>query len=73
MPKINEMILKLEGFEYATTLDFNMVYYHIAGSRRHCKLMSQFLLAIFLFRTVLVYRELVFPWYFLLKFILQYL
>ena len=24
-PKINEMILKLEGFEYATTLDFNMV------------------------------------------------
>ena len=25
MPKINEMILKLEGFEYATTLDFNMV------------------------------------------------
>ena len=29
MPKINEMILKLEGFQYATLLDFNVVNYHI--------------------------------------------
>ena len=29
MPKINEMLLKLEGFQYATSLDLNIVYYHI--------------------------------------------
>ena len=29
MPKINEMLLKLEGFQYATALYLNMVYYHI--------------------------------------------
>ena len=29
IPKINEMLLKLEGFKYATYLDLNMVYYHI--------------------------------------------
>ena len=29
MPKINEMLLKLEGFHYATLLDLNMGYYHI--------------------------------------------
>ena len=29
MPKINEMLLKLEGFQYATSLDLNMGYYHI--------------------------------------------
>ena len=29
MPNINEMLLKLEGFYYATSLDLNMVYYHI--------------------------------------------
>ena len=29
MPKINEILLKLEGFQYATSLDLNMVYYHI--------------------------------------------
>ena len=29
MPKINEMLLKLEGFKYAISLDSNMVYYHI--------------------------------------------
>ena len=29
MPKINEILLKLEGFWYATSLDLNMVYYHI--------------------------------------------
>ena len=29
MPKINEMLLKLEGFQYAMSHDLNMVYYHI--------------------------------------------
>ena len=29
MPKINEMLLKLEGFQYTTSLDLNMGYYHI--------------------------------------------
>ena len=29
MPKINEMLFKLEGFQYAISIDLNMVYYHI--------------------------------------------
>ena len=29
MPKINEMLLKLEGFQYANSLDINMGYNHI--------------------------------------------
>ena len=29
MPKIYEILLKLENFQYATSLDFIMVYYHI--------------------------------------------
>ena len=29
MPKINEILLKLEGFQYATFLDLEMGYYHI--------------------------------------------
>ena len=29
MPNINEMLLKLEGFQYVASLDLNMVYYHI--------------------------------------------
>ena len=29
MPKINEMLLKLEGFLYATSLDLNIGYYRI--------------------------------------------
>ena len=28
MPKIQHMLLKLEGFQYATSLDLNMGYYH---------------------------------------------
>ena len=28
MPKIQEMLLKLEGFKYANSLDLNMGYYH---------------------------------------------
>ena len=33
MPNINEMLLTLEGFQYATSLDKNMVYYHIRLSK----------------------------------------
>ena len=33
MPKINEILLKLEGFQYITSLDSNMVYYHIQLSK----------------------------------------
>ena len=29
MPNTNEMLLKLEGFQYATSIDLNMGYYHI--------------------------------------------
>ena len=29
MQKIREIILNLEGFQYATSLELNMVYYHI--------------------------------------------
>jgi hypothetical protein len=29
-PKIQDLLLKLEGFRYATSLDLNMGYYHIA-------------------------------------------
>ena len=29
MPKINSMLLKLEGFQYAISLDLNMGKYHI--------------------------------------------
>ena len=34
MTKINEMLLKLEGFQYATSLDLNMGYYHIRLSKK---------------------------------------
>ena len=29
MPNINEILLKLEGFQYAMSLDLRMVYYQI--------------------------------------------
>ena len=29
MPKTNEILLKLEGFQYATSLDFKTGYYNI--------------------------------------------
>ena len=29
MPKINEMLFKLEVYQYVTSLDLNMEYYHI--------------------------------------------
>ena len=39
LPKIQDMLLKMEGFQYATSLDFNIGYYHIkldADSRKRC-------------------------------------
>ena len=33
MPKINDMLLKLDGLQYATSLDLNMGYYHIQVSK----------------------------------------
>ena len=41
LPKISEMLLKLEGFQWATALDLNMGYYHIrldAESKKLCTL-----------------------------------
>jgi len=29
IPKIQDLLLKLEGFQYGTSLDLNMGYYHI--------------------------------------------
>ena len=34
MPKIIEIILNLEGFQYATSLYLNMGYYHIRISKQ---------------------------------------
>ena len=39
LPKIQDLLLKLEGFKYASSLDLNMGYYHIkldAASRKLC-------------------------------------
>ena len=39
LPKITDMLQKLEGFMYATSLDLNMGYYHILltpNARRLC-------------------------------------
>ena len=39
IPKIQDMLLNLEGFQYATSLDLNMGYYHIEltpNSKRLC-------------------------------------
>ena len=39
IPKIQDMLLKMEGFQYATSLDLNMGYYHIElspDSKRLC-------------------------------------
>ena len=40
MPKINEILLKLEGFQYATSLDLSMGYYHIRLSENASKLFT---------------------------------
>ena len=45
IPKVQEMLLKLEGFTYATSIDLNMGYYHIRlspGSSRLCTMVLPF-------------------------------
>ena len=45
IPKIQEMLLNLEGFQYATSLDLNMGYYHIEltpFSKRLCTIVTPF-------------------------------
>ena len=42
IPKIQDLLLKLEGFKYATSLDLNMRYYHISlcpDSKQLCTIM----------------------------------
>ena len=38
IPKIQDLLLKLEGFQYGTSLDLNMGYYHIELSPNSKKL-----------------------------------
>ena len=38
MPKINEILLKLKGFQYATSLGLNIGYYHIWFSKNSSSL-----------------------------------
>ncbi len=45
IPKIQDLLLKLEGFQYATSLDLNMGYYHIKlspFSRELCTIVLPF-------------------------------
>ena len=44
MPKINEMLLKLEGFQYDTSLYLNKGYYHIQLSKNSSNLFTIILL-----------------------------
>ena len=44
MPKINDMLLKSEGFKYATSLDLNMDNYHIRLSKNESNLCTIILL-----------------------------
>ena len=44
IPKIQDLLLRLEGFRYGTTLDLNMGYYHIelsAKSKELCTIVTQ--------------------------------
>jgi hypothetical protein len=45
IPQIKDMLLNLEGFQYATSLDLNMGYYHIElspNSKKLCTLIMPF-------------------------------
>ncbi len=45
IPKIQDLLLKLEGFQYATSLDLNMGYYHIElnpDSKKLCTIVLPF-------------------------------
>ena len=44
MPKINEISLKLEGFQYATSLNLNTGYYNIQLSKNASNLCTIILL-----------------------------
>ena len=44
MLNINEMLLRLEGFQYATSLDLSMGYYHIRIIKNASKSYTFFLL-----------------------------
>ena len=35
MPKTNGIFLKLEGFNYAISIDLNMVYYYMKLIKKH--------------------------------------
>ena len=44
IPKIQDLLLRLEGFRYGITLDINMGYYHIeliAKSKELCTIITQ--------------------------------
>ncbi len=44
IPKIQDLLLRLEGFQYGTSLDLNMGYYHIAlseASKELCTITTQ--------------------------------
>ena len=43
MSTINEMLLRLRGFQYATSLDLNMGYYHIKLSENASNLCTIFI------------------------------
>ena len=45
IPKIQDMLLNLEGFQFATSLDLNMGYYHIElspDSKKYCTIVLPF-------------------------------
>ena len=44
MPKMNEMLLKLEGFQYTTSIDLNMAFYHIRLSKNTSNLCTVIIL-----------------------------
>ena len=45
LPKIQDLLLNLEGFTYATSIDLNMGYYHVKltpDSSRLCTIVTEF-------------------------------
>ena len=44
MPKINEILFKLDSVQYATSLDLNLGYYHIGLSKNTSNLYTIILL-----------------------------
>jgi hypothetical protein len=46
LPRISDTLQQLEGFQYATSLDMNMGYYHICLSERSsdmCTIITEFI------------------------------